>query len=144
MPYLPILTQSEFIDVASLCDIRFQRAKKQGKKFKVENTYPDIDSMLDGESFDFLVNLTDMQEHEALNKKALEAGKHVWSEMPIANSLGAGQELWRIAKEKDLRLWGAPVTVHSPKFAFMAKQLNGGKLGRVAAAHAHYGHEGPG
>jgi predicted dehydrogenase len=30
-----------------------------------------------------------------------------------------------------------------PQFAFMAKQINGGKLGRVAAAHANYGHEGP-
>ena len=48
-----------------------------------------------------------------------------------------------MAKEKKLRLWGAPITVQSPQFAFMAKQLAAGKLGRVAAAHADYGHEGP-
>ncbi len=34
--------------------------------------------------------------------------------------------------------------VLSPQFEFMAKTLASGKLGRVAAAHAHYGHEGPG
>src|SRR5207247_8145814 len=45
--------------------------------------------------------------------------------------------------QKSLRLWGAPITVQSPQFAFMAKQLAAGKLGRVAAAHADYGHEGP-
>ena len=48
-----------------------------------------------------------------------------------------------MAKQKGLRLWGAPITVQSPQFAFMAQQLAGGKLGRVAAAHAHYGHGGP-
>ena len=33
--------------------------------------------------------------------------------------------------------------VNSPQFAFMAKTLAAGSLGRVAAAHADYGHEGP-
>src|SRR5436190_15284212 len=100
--------------------------------------------MLAGEPFDFMITLTDMQEHEHLNRQALEAGKHVWSEKPIANTLAAGQELLRLAKQKGVRLWGAPITVQSPQFAFMAKQLAGGKLGRIAAAHADYGHEGPG
>jgi len=141
--YLPVLTKSSFVEVVSLCDIRYERAKKQGEKFKVANTYPHIDAMLAGEKFDFLVNLTDMQEHEHLNRQALEAGKHVWSEKPIANSLAAGQKLLRKAVEKRIRLWGAPITVQSPHFTFMAKQLAAGKLGRVAAGHADYGHEGP-
>src|SRR5438093_995965 len=141
--YLPVLTKSPFVEVVSLCDIRYERAKKQGEKFKVANTYPHIDAMLAGEKFDFLVNLTDMQEHEHLNRQALEAGKHVWSEKPIANSLAAGQELLRVAKQKNHRLWGAPITVQSPQFAFMARTLAQGALGRVAAAHADYGHEGP-
>ena len=50
------------------------------------NHYPHIDEMLAGAPFDLLVNLTDMQEHERLNGQAIEAGKHVWSEKPMANS----------------------------------------------------------
>jgi predicted dehydrogenase len=42
-----------------------------------------------------------------------------------------------------VRLWGAPITVQSPQFAFMAEQVAAGRLGRIAAAHAEYGHEGP-
>jgi predicted dehydrogenase len=99
--------------------------------------------MLAGEHFDFLINLTDMQEHERLNRQSLEAGKHVWSEKPIANSLVVGQSLLQKARQSGLRLWGAPITVQSPQFAFMATQLAAGNLGRIAAAHAHYGHEGP-
>lgn len=141
--YLPVLTTSPFVEVVSLCDIKPERARNRAEKFKIAHHYPNIDAMLAGEPFEFLIDLTDMQEHEKLNRRGLEAGKHVWSEKPIANSLSAGQKLLRMAKEKNLRLWGAPITVQSPQFAFMAKHLAAGKLGRVAAAHADYGHEGP-
>jgi len=142
--YLPQLTNCPFTEVVSLCDIKPERAKHQAERFKVAHHYPNIEAMLAGEPFDFLIDTTDMQQHEAINRRALEAGKHVWSEKPIGNTLAAGQELLRTAKAKNLRLWGAPITVQSPQFAFMAKQLAAGKLGRVAAAHADYGHEGPG
>jgi predicted dehydrogenase len=141
--YLPNLTNSPFVEIVSLCDIRPERAARQAEKFKIVHHYPNVEAMLAGEPFDFLVDTTDMQEHEKINRRALEAGKHVWSEKPIANSLAAGQALLRMALDKKLRLWGAPIPVQSPQFAFMAKQLAAGKLGRVAAAHADYGHEGP-
>ena len=142
--YLPVLTKCPFVEVVSLCDIRPERARKRADEFKIPHHYPHIDRMLAGEPFDFLIDLTDMQEHEHLNRQALAAGKHVWSEKPIANSLAAGQELLRLARQKQRRLWGAPITVQSPQFAFMARTLAQGALGRVAAAHADYGHEGPG
>ena len=141
--YLPVLTKSPFVEVVSLCDIKPERAKRQAERFKVANTYPNIEAMLQGVPFDFLVVLTDMQAHEQINRRGIEAGKHVWSEKPIANTVAVGQEFLRMAKAKGVRLWGAPITVQSPQFAFMAKQLQAGALGRVAAAHAFYGHEGP-
>lgn len=141
--YLPQLKNSPFVEVVSLCDIRPERAKAQAERYDVAHHYPHIEAMLAGEAFDLLVDTTDMQEHEKINRRAIESGKHVWSEKPIANTLAAGQELLRVALEKNVRLWGAPITVQSPQFAFMARQLAAGKLGRVAAAHADYGHEGP-
>ncbi len=142
--YLPVLAKSPHVELVSLCDIRPERARKQAERFKVANHYPHIEAMLAGVPFDFLIDLTDMQEHEKINRRGIEAGKHVWSEKPIANTLAAGQKLLQLAIKKQLRLWGAPITVESPQFAFMAKTLAEGKLGRVAAAHAFYGHEGPG
>jgi predicted dehydrogenase len=84
-----------------------------------------------------------MQEHERLNRQAIEAGRHVWSEKPIANTYAAGMELLALARKKGLRLWGAPVVVSSPQFEFMSRTLASGALGRLASAHADYGHTGP-
>jgi predicted dehydrogenase len=142
--YLPHLSKCPYVELVSTCDIIPERAAQRAKKFNIPHRYPHIDKMLAGAAFDLLVNLTDMQEHEHLNREALQAGKHVWSEKPIANSLDAGRELLALSKKKGLRLGGAPTAVNSPQFAFMARTLAAGKLGRVAAAHADYGHTGPG
>jgi len=141
--YLPHLSKSPYVEVVSCCDIIPERAKSQAEKYHIPHSYTHIDQQLSGEPFDLLVNLTDMQEHGRLNKQALLAGRHVWSEKPLANTYKEGKELVELAKKKNLRIWGAPAVVNSPQFAFMAKAIQEGKLGKIAAAHAHYGHLGP-
>jgi predicted dehydrogenase len=142
--YLPQLMSSKMIDVVSLCDIKYERAVAQNEQFKVgAKTYRNIDEVLAGVPFDMLVTLTDMQVHEELNRKALLAGKHVWSEKPLANSYKAGKALLDLANSKNLLLWGAPAVVNSPQFAYMNKALREGKLGMVSSAHGQYGHTGP-
>lgn len=142
--YLPQLLSSQLIQVVSLCDIKYDRAVAQNKQYNVNaETYPHIDKMLAGIPFDMMITLTDMQVHGDLNKIALNAGKHVWSEKPMANTYAEGKALLDLAKSKGLRLWGAPAVVNSPQFAFMSKALQEGKLGRVASAHGQYGHTGP-
>ncbi|MBL7730493.1 MAG: Gfo/Idh/MocA family oxidoreductase [Chitinophagaceae bacterium] len=142
--YIPKLMSSPMIEVVSLCDIKYNRAEEQNRQYNVNaKTYRNIDEMLKGVPFDMMVTLTDMQIHGELNKKALMAGKHVWSEKPMANTYAEGKALLDLAKSKKLRIWGAPAVVNSPQFAFMSKQIQEGKLGRVSSAHGQYGHTGP-
>jgi predicted dehydrogenase len=142
--YLPQLLSSQLLQVVSLCDIKYDRAVNQNQKYNVNAaTYPHIDKMLAGVEFDMMVTITDMQVHGELNKIALNAGKHVWSEKPMANTYKDGKALLDLAKSKNLRLWGAPAVVDSPQFAFMSKTLRDGKLGLLSSAHAQYGHTGP-
>ncbi|HEY9363026.1 MAG TPA: Gfo/Idh/MocA family oxidoreductase [Chitinophagaceae bacterium] len=142
--YLPQLKSSALIEVVSLCDIKYDRALAQNKQYKVNaTTYPNIDAMLAGVPFDMMVTLTDMQMHGMLNKKALMASKHVWSEKPMANTYAEGKALLDLARKNNIRFWGAPAVVDSPQFAFMSKAIQEGKLGRLSSAHGQYGHTGP-
>lgn len=142
--YLPHLSKSPYVELVSVCDIVYDRAKKRAAEFNVPNHYPHIDQQLAGSKFDLLVNLTDMQEHGRLNQIALNAGRNVWSEKPMANTYKEGKALLDLAKTKRLRIWGAPAVVNSPQFAFMSNALKESRLGKVSCAHAHYGHTGPG
>jgi predicted dehydrogenase len=141
--YLPHLSASPFVEVVSTCDKIPERAERAAAKFNVPNHYPSIDAMLAGAPFDLMITLTDMQEHGRLNKLALEAGRNVWSEKPLANTYGEGRALLDLARRKGTRIWGAPAVVTSPQFAFMARMIARGVLGPIAAAHASYGHLGP-
>jgi len=142
--YIPHLQTSSLIEIVSLCDIKPERAIAQNKQYNVNAaTYATIDEMLTGVPFDMMVTLTDMQVHGTLNKKALLAGKHVWSEKPMANTYAEGKALLDLAKSRKLRIWGAPAVVNSPQFEFMSKMIQEGKLGRIASAHGQYGHTGP-
>jgi predicted dehydrogenase len=141
--YLPHLSKSPYAELVCTCDIIPQRAVDAAKKYNIGHHYDSIEAMLDGAPFDLMVNLTDMQEHGRLNKLALMADKNVWSEKPMATTYAEGRELLDLAKKNGVRLWGAPAVVNSPQFAFMARAIADGKIGKVAAAHAHYGHLGP-
>lgn len=141
--YFPHLSKSPYVELVSTCDIIPQRAIDAAKEYGIRNHYSSIEQMLAGVPFDLLVNLTDMQEHGRLNKIALNAGKNVWSEKPMATTYAEGRELLDLAKQKGLKIWGAPAVVNSPQFAYMANAIKDGKIGTVSAAHAHYGHLGP-
>lgn len=141
--YLPHLSKSPFVKLVSCCDKIWARAKKTAMDYGIPFNYYHIDNMLAGEKFDLLINLTDMQEHGRLNRLALLAGRNIWSEKPMANTYREGKALFDLARSKKLRIWGAPAVVNSPQFEFMSKTIQEGKLGKISAAHAHYGHTGP-
>ena len=142
--YIIHLQSSPLVKIVSLCDIKQDRAEAQNKKYNIgASTYNHIEALLKGNAFDLMLTLTDMQMHGALNKIALQAGKHVWSEKPLANTYAEGKALVDFAKLKGVRIWGAPAVVTSPQFEFMSKTIQEGKLGKLASAHGQYGHTGP-
>ncbi len=140
--YLPHLTKQPYIDLVSVCDVIPERARKRAEQFKVPHVYPHIDEMLKGAPFDLLVNTTSMPSHFPVNEKALEAGRHVWSEKPMALRVKDAQHLLRLARRKGVHIWPAPTCVTSPQFRFMADTIASGRIGRVTAAHGVYGHGG--
>ncbi len=142
--YLPHLTQQPFIEVVSLCDIIPSRAENRAQKFKVANVYPDIDAMLKGVPFDLLVNTTSMPSHFPVNEKGLRAGRHVWSEKPMALTVKDARFLLELAGKQGVHIWPAPTCVTSPQFKFMAETIASGRIGRVTAARGNYGHGGVG
>jgi predicted dehydrogenase len=142
--YIVHLQSSPLVKIVSLCDIKQDRAEAQNKKYNIgASTYNNINALLKGNAFDLMLTLTDMQMHGSLNKIALQAGKNVWSEKPLANTYAEGKALVDYAKLKGVRIWGAPAVVTSPQFEFMSKTIQEGKLGKLASAHGQYGHTGP-
>lgn len=141
--YLPDLRESPHVELVSVCDVAGERARQRAEEHGVPHQFADFDAMLAGPPFDLLINLTAMPHHYPLNLKALQAGRHVLCEKPIATTLADGRQLLVEAQARGRQLFGAPNVVISPAFRGMAEVLASGEIGRVHAAHGRYGHAGP-
>lgn len=93
--------------------------------------YQDYEDLLSDERVETVLNLTNPESHYAVTRAALEAGKHVYSEKPLAMKLDAARELYELADRRHLRLSGAPCSVLSASAQTMWKALRQDKIGPV-------------
>lgn len=98
------------LEIAGVCDLIPERAEKAAADYPVGRIYRDMHELFADPQVDIVLNLTRPYEHFDVTKAALLAGKHVYSEKPLAASLEEGKELVRLAEEKNLLLGGAPDT----------------------------------
>jgi len=99
--------------------------------------------LLDSDSVDIVVILAAMSEHARLARAALEAGKHVLLEKPMATNLADAAELIALSNQRDRRLVCAPFTILSPTFQAIARRIRAGEIGKPCSARARYGWSGP-
>ena len=92
---------------------------------------------------DVVLVLTSMKQHAALARAALEQGKHVLVEKPLATNLEDATALVELAKRSAGYLVCAPFTILSPTFQTIARRLCDGDIGRPCSARARYGWTGP-
>jgi len=92
---------------------------------------------------DLVLILTSMNEHAALARAALEAGKHVLVEKPLATTLQDAAELVHLARRSRGFLVCAPFTILSPTFQTLSRRIQRGDIGRICSARARYGWSGP-
>ena len=84
-----------------------------------------------------------MNEHGPLAKAALEAGRHVLVEKPMATSLQEAAELLELAEHGPGVLVCAPHTLLSPTFRAVHGAVRAGEVGDLLTARARYGWAGP-
>src|SRR2546423_1650146 len=78
--------------------------------------------LLDSDNVDIVVILASMPEHARLARAALEAGKHVLLEKPLATNLAEAAGLISLANQRERRLACAPFTILSPTFQVIARR----------------------
>jgi len=83
---------------------------------------------------DIVLNLTRPYEHFEVTKAALLHGKHVYAEKPLAVDMEEAAELVRLAKDKNLKMGGAPDTFMGAGVQTARKVIDSGLIGDVVGA----------
>ncbi|MGV6820862.1 MAG: Gfo/Idh/MocA family protein [Parvularcula sp.] len=98
-------------------------------------SYPSFEALCQGEA-EIVLNLTNPKEHYRTTKRLLEAGKHVYTEKPVAMELDQAKALVALAKTKGLHFASAPCTVMSPAAQTLWQAIEQDKVGPVRLIYA--------
>ena len=95
-----------------------------------------VDELIADPSVDVVVNLTPPAVHVAVTRQALAAGKHVYSEKPLATTAAEAGELVLEAKRLALRIGCAPDTFLSGAYQTARALLDDGAIGEPLSVSA--------
>jgi predicted dehydrogenase len=102
-----------------------------------------LDDLLGDPSIDVVVNLTPPVRHTEVSLAAIEAGKHVYSEKPLATTLADAKTIVDAATARGVRLGCAPDTFLGGGLQTARDVLDAGSIGEPLGAHAAVLHLGP-
>lgn len=98
--------------------------------------YPDLDAILADPDIDLVVNLTTPLSHYETTRRCLEAGKHVYTEKPLAMALAEARELAELSERRGLMLCSAPCTLMSEAAQTLWKAVREARVGTVRLVYA--------
>jgi len=133
--YVATLPNHAQLELAGAHDRDPERAERFSKRHGIKS-YGSLDELLDDSSVELVVNLTNPRSHFEVSSRALQAGKHVYSEKPLATKLEQAVELTALAESKGLLLCSAPCTVLGETAQTLWKALRDGRIGRPRLVYA--------
>lgn len=98
------------LDLRGVFDRRPERLKHFADHYKL-SAYASLEAILADPAVEIVVNLTNPDQHYAISRQCLEAGRHVYSEKPLALDLAEAAALVDLAAERGLHVVSAPSSV---------------------------------
>lgn len=141
--YLRTAQVFRILEVTAVADLDHSRACARAEEFGVPRACS-VAELLADPDIQIVVNLTNPQAHTEVSLAALAAGKHVYTEKPLAVTREDGKRVVAKAHETGLRLGAAPGTFLGGGLQTCRKLIDDGAIGRPVACAAFmmsHGHE---
>ena len=124
-------------------DVDADKRKATATRFDIDTDLNGPEELLERDDIDAVLVLTSMNEHGDLALAALEHGKHVLVEKPMATSLEQARTLVDAANASDRLVVCAPHIVLSPTYQEMHRRVQADEVGPLYLGRARYGWSGP-
>ena len=138
--HLPGMIQQKGVDLVAFCDIVIERAEAAAKKYGTPDakTYADYRELLADKSIDAVHVLTPNVSHCEITVAALEAGKHVLCEKPMAINTEEAQKMLDAKNRTGKLLTIGYQYRHHHEAALAKRVIDAGYLGDIYYAEASY------
>ena len=114
-----------------ICDLDPERLGKYRRRYPSARVTTRIERVLADPAVDAVIIATPVDTHYDLAGRALEAGKHVFVEKPLAPSSELADELAVMAAERDRILMCGHTFLYSPPVRAIKRMISEGKLGDI-------------
>ncbi len=128
--HLPILSQLPDVEISAVCDADVMKARTIGGRFGARALRTD-DEVYTADDVDAIVICTPNHQHETQAIAAMEAGKHVLVEKPLALSAEACERVLQAADATGRTLMVAMNNRYRPDTLALKPFADGGELGRI-------------
>lgn len=118
-------------EISWICDLDSARLTQHSKRSPLARATTDISEPLADPDVDAVVIATPVHSHHGLATQALEAGKHIFVEKPLAGSRIQAAELAELAERRDLILACGHTFLHSPPVQAAKLMIDAGDLGDI-------------
>jgi len=137
--HMPSLAKLDTVEMVAFCDIVTERAEKAAAKFGTAEakTYEDYREVFKDASIDVVHVCTPNDSHAEITIAALEAGKHVMCEKPIAKTAEDGRRMVETAKRTGKKLTVGYNNRYRPDSLHLKKVIEDGTLGEIYFTKAH-------
>ena len=132
----------DFLRVAAVADVAPEVAQAKAAEHGLACA-GSVEALLADPDIDIVINLTTPAAHAAVSLAALAAGKHVYSEKPLAVARADGRAVLDEAAARGLRVGGAPDTFLGGGLQTCRKLIDDGAIGQPVAATAFMLGHGP-
>jgi predicted dehydrogenase len=136
--HLEALRRVEFVEAAAIAGRNLEAAQRLGAGFSISTVASDYREILRDASVSAVHICTPNALHFSMAKDALQAGKHVICEKPLATSVEQGEELVALAARQGLR----NCVCHNLRFYPMVQQMRSmredGDLGEILIVQGTY------
>jgi predicted dehydrogenase len=123
------------LELVGVTDRDLQRAEAFARRYST-SVHAGLESLVSDPRVETVLNLTNPESHLAVSRAALEAGKHVYSEKPLALTLDEARQLCELAAARGVRLSGAPCSVLSESAQTLWRALRQNQVGPVRVVYA--------
>ena len=128
------------VDAVYATDLIPGRAEQHRARYGLAGTFPDLDAMLRSD-VDAVAIFTQRWTHGPLTLQALEAGKHVYSSVPMGVSEDEIAAILEKVKETGLTYMMGETSYYNPSVVYARERIRAGKWGRVFYSEGDYVHD---
>jgi len=139
--YLTNCRRFAALNLVAVSDMDMDKARAKAAAHEVEAC--SVADLLARADIDVVINLTIPAVHAEVSQQVIAAGKHVYSEKPLATNRQDGQAIVDMAVKNDLRVGCAPDTFLGAGLQTCRKLIDDGWLGTPLAATASFVSSGP-